>query len=160
LAFSKKYYKNIIGLCLANSTSLSDSKERKINRDRAVEAVKQNHKAFVRISILNLFRPKNRKLFSSEIKKVKEEALKMPVQGIIAALEGMKVRKNRQDILRKSLKIMMIIGRKDPVLNYDALIKEVENTQVILIELADGHMSYIENKKGFTDGIMHFIEKL
>ena len=160
LAYSNKYEKNIIGLCLVNSTSQSDSEERKINRDRAIDAVKQNHKTYVRISISNLFRTKNRKLFLKEIKQLVTEALEMPVQGIIAALEGMKIRFNQEKVLQsKHFKTMMIIGRKDPVLNYVAMIKELKNTNVLGVELADGHMSYIENQKDFTYNIMHFIEK-
>ena len=43
LAFAEKYHNNIVGLCLANSTSKPDSDERKRNRNRAIAAVKQNH---------------------------------------------------------------------------------------------------------------------
>lgn len=161
LALAEQNGENIIGLCLANSTSRSDSKERKANRDRAIAAVKQNHKTFVRISISNLFRPKNRKLFSKELRQVKEEALKISVQGIVAALEGMKRRPDRSELLKNpSFKKMMIIGKKDPVLNYNALIEELRNTDVTIVELPDGHMSYIEDKKEFTYSIMHFIENI
>jgi pimeloyl-ACP methyl ester carboxylesterase len=85
LAFAKNYKNNILGLCLMNSTTKADSVERKKNRDRAIIAVKYNYKSFVRIAVVNLFRPKNRKLFSKQIKPIKQEALKTPVQGIIAA---------------------------------------------------------------------------
>ena len=60
LAFSQLFPSNIKGLCLMNSTALPDSKEKKINRDRAVAAVKQNHKTFVRIAIPMLFSEENR----------------------------------------------------------------------------------------------------
>ncbi|NND51521.1 MAG: alpha/beta hydrolase [Flavobacteriaceae bacterium] len=161
LTICEKYGDEIIGLCLANSTSQSDSEERKLNRDRAVEAVKMNPKTFINVLISNLFRPKNRTLFSEEIKALKEEAYKMKVQGIIAAIEGMKIRKNREEVLKNSpFNKMMIIGTKDPILNPDHLLNEIKNTDVVCVELADGHMSYIENKEEFTYNIMHFIEKL
>ena len=69
-----------------NSTSKPDSIDKQKNRDRAIEAVKHNHKTFIRVSISNLFRPKNRRIFSEDIKTVTHEALKIPLQGIIAAL--------------------------------------------------------------------------
>ena len=60
------------GLFLLNSTSRADSDERKINRDRAIKAVKQNYTNFVRISITNLFSEDNREVFAKEIEKVKK----------------------------------------------------------------------------------------
>ena len=161
LAFAEKYPEMMKGLCLMNSTATADSKEKKVNRDRAIVAVKNNYKAFIKISISNLFRPKNRPIFKDEISIVKDEALKIPVQGIIAALEGMKIRKDRTEILKtKSFKKMMIIGKHDPVLDQDSLIKQTKNTDVEIVEFPDGHMSHIENKKDFSEKIMHFIENI
>jgi len=160
LAFAELYPQKVTGLCLMNSTALEDSPEKKQNRDRAIEAVKQNHKTFIGLSIANLFRPKNRTIFSDEIKNMKEEALQFPIQGIIAALKGMKIRKNRVKLFRNAaFKKMMIIGLKDPVLEYGTLIDQTKDLDVEIVEFPDGHMSYIENKEEFAYKIMHFIEK-
>lgn len=160
LAFAELYPQKVKGLCLMNSTALEDSLEKKQNRDRAAEAVKQNHKTFIGLSIANLFRPKNRTIFSDEIKKMKEEALKFPIQGVVAALEGMKIRKNRVELWRKgTFKKMMIIGLKDPILEYSTLINQTKGSDAEIVKFPDGHMSYIENKEEFTYKIMQFIEK-
>jgi hypothetical protein len=99
-------------------------------------------------------------VFSEEIQNIKEEALQFPIQGIIAALEGMKIRKNRVGLFRNAkYKKMMIIGRKDPALQYNTLIDQIKDSDVEMVEFPDGHMSYIENKEEFTYSIMHFIEK-
>lgn len=161
LAFAEKYPEMMKGLCLMNSTAMADSKEKKVNRDRAIVAVKHNYKAFIKISISNLFRPKNRPIFKDEISIVKNEALKIPLQGIIAALEGMKIRKDRTKILKSAaFKKMMIIGKHDPVLDQGSLIKQTKNTDVKIVEFPDGHMSHIENKKEFSEQLLHFIEKI
>lgn len=161
LAFAELYPKQVNGLCLMNSTTKPDSKEKQKNRDRAIIAVKQNYKTFINISIPNLFRPKNRRIFKDKIKAVKKEAFKTSIQGVVAALEGMKIRKDRQDILRSGdFKKMMVIGVKDPVLNYQSLIEQLSNTTVNILELPDGHMSHIENKYVFSYNIMHFIENI
>ena len=55
LAFAELFPDNVKGLFLLNSTSRADSEEKKINRDRAIVAVKQNYGAFVSMSIANLF---------------------------------------------------------------------------------------------------------
>ena len=81
------------------------------------------------------------------------------MQGIIAALEGMKIRENREVLLHFTpFKKMFILGKKDPVLDYESLISQIKNTKVKLVEFPDGHMSHIENKDEFLHKIMHFIE--
>jgi pimeloyl-ACP methyl ester carboxylesterase len=160
LAFAELYPKKVERLCLMNSSALDDNLEKKQNRDRAIEAVKQNPKTFIGLSIANLFRPKNRTLFSKEIQSLKEEALQFPIQGIIAAIEGMKIRKNRVKLFRNATcKKMMIVGRKDPALQYSTLIDQTKGSDVEMVEFPDGHMSYIENKEEITYKIMYFIEK-
>lgn len=160
LALAENTSKNIQGLCLMNSTAQPDSDERKVNRDRAIAAVKQNHRAFVSMSVSNLFAPDNRELLKKEIEHTKQEALKTPLQGIIAALEGMKTRKDRTQLLRQStFNKLLIIGKKDPVLDYQVLLNHAQEIGVEIIEFSDGHMSHIENKKELTYKLMQFIEK-
>jgi hypothetical protein len=143
-----------------NSTTVADTLERQINRDRAIAAVKQNHKSFISMSVSNLFAPDNRERFVKDIEKVKHEALKMPLQGIIAALEGMKIRKERTHLLFKSsFKKMIILGRRDSVLDFETTIKEIKKTNVEVVDYPDGHMSHIENIYELTYNILRFIEK-
>lgn len=159
LAFAEKNPKQINGLCLLNSTAKADTEEKQKNRDRAIGAVKQNHKTFIRMAIANLFRPKNRVIFSDKINDLITEASHTPLQGIIAALEGMKTRKNREFIWHTTTyKKMMVIGKNDPVLDYNSLMEQVENTDVLTVEFQDGHMSHIENESSLLHELMHFIE--
>lgn len=161
LAFAEKYPDQIQGLCLANSSTKSDSEERKINRERAIKAVKQNHKAFVSMAVTNLFAIKNQELLKDEIALVKEEALKTPLQGIIAALEGMKTRPDRTSVLKNAtFPKLMIVGKEDPIIPYHNAINEAYETNTKVIKFPDGHMSYIENEVFFLHHIMHFIDYL
>ena len=161
LAFAEKYKTSVLGLCLMNSTAEDDNAERKKNRDRAIAAVKENHKSFIRIAIVNLFRPKNRIIFSKEIKLIKQEALKMPIQGIVAALEGMKIRPNRIKFFKNAdFKKLMIISKKDPILDFESLKKQIDNSNIKPVEFPDGHMSHIENKNLFLQHILHFIKNI
>ncbi|MDT8418712.1 MAG: alpha/beta hydrolase, partial [Lutibacter sp.] len=147
LAFAKLFPSNVKGLCLMNSTALPDSEEKKLNRDRAIKAVKQNHKTFVSIAIPVLFLEKNRKIFIEEIEQITQEALQLSPQAIIAALEGMKIRKNQTSIYKTAnFPIQMILGKLDPALDYESLISQTKNTNVKVVEFPDGHMSHIENK--------------
>ena len=160
LAFSEKHPDKLNGLCLMNSTAQEDSSERKTNRNRAILAVKQNHKTFIRLAISNLFVPENRNHFSKQIAHIVDEALQTPLQGIIAALEGMKIRPDRQPLLTTAIfKKMMIISKNDPVLEYNSLINEAKKCNAKIVEFPDGHMSHIENKREFLLNTMYFIEK-
>ncbi|WP_142784279.1 alpha/beta fold hydrolase [Changchengzhania lutea] len=159
LAFAERNPEALLKLCLMNSTAQEDSTERKENRERAINAVKQNHQLFINMAISNLFRPKNRIIFAEAIKAIKKEALRTPLQGIIAALEGMKIRKNREAIMKNgSFKTMMMISKKDPVLDYAIVMEEAKRNEAKVVEFSDGHMSYIENESLFFQSIMYFIE--
>ncbi|WP_053991899.1 alpha/beta fold hydrolase [Mangrovimonas sp. TPBH4] len=160
LALAELFPENVLSVCLLNSTAEGDSEERQLNRDRAVKAVKQNHRAFVSMAISNLFAEDNRERFSDVIDQVRSEALKTPLQGIIAALEGMKIRKDRRkQFVNAKYKKLLVIGLKDPVLDYESVMAYVGNSDIELVEFADGHMSYIENKKELDYKIFQFIEK-
>lgn len=160
LAFAELYPESVKGLVLQNSTSLADSEERKENRDRAIKAVKKDYTTFVRLSVSNLFCEDNRERLVDEIEKVKLEALKTPLQGIIAALEGMKIRKDREIILHFApYPIQIILGKKDGVLNYEDNIAQIVNTKVQLTTFPDGHMSQIENREKLLKVLLKFIKK-
>ncbi len=159
LAFAEANPDALKGLCLLNSTASADTDEKRKNRDRAIKAVKQNYKIFVRMSISALFRPKNRTIFSEEIKHIKKEALKTPLQGIVAALEGMKIRNDREVLLHFSpYKKMIILGKKDPVLEFHSIIEQTKNAPIYVVELPDGHMSHIENFDGTLKALKTFVK--
>ena len=161
LAFAELYSETIKGLVLLNSTARADSEERKKNRDRAVKAVKQSFTNFISLSIGNLFSENNRGRLSVEIENVKKEALKTPLQGIIASLEGMKVRKDREVLLHLTpYPKLMVLGEKDPVLPYEETIQQLENTKVELVTFPDGHMSYIENQQQLLILLINFFKKI
>ncbi|WP_264519900.1 alpha/beta fold hydrolase [Flavobacterium sp. N1994] len=161
LAFAELHPEYMKGLFLLNSTSRSDSDERKINRDRAIVCVKQDYTNFVRMSITNLFSEDNREILAKEIEKVKKEALKTPLQGIVAALEGMKIRKDREVLLHFApYPIQLVLGKKDGVLVYEDNIDQIEDTKVALTTFPDGHMSHIENEKALLKVLLDFLKKV
>lgn len=160
LAFIDLYPNLVDGLVLLNSTSYADSEERKANRDRAILAVKHNYKAAISMSIANLFSEENRGKLVEEINWAKEEALQTPLQGIVAAQEGMKARVDRERLLHNtSFPKLLILGQKDPVLNFEENKSQVDGTNVQLEILPDGHMSHLENKVALEKLILDFLKK-
>lgn len=148
LALAELHPENIQKLVLLNSTSKEDSAEKKLNRTRAIKAVKQNYVSFASLAVANLFSEDNRTRLSAEIEETKVQALQTPLQGIVASLEGMKIRKDREALLRENLfPVLLVLGKKDPVLNYEENITQIKDTTATLVSFEDGHMSHIENKE-------------
>jgi len=161
LAFAELYPDMMKGLVLVNSTSRADSDERKLNRDRAILAIKKSYTTAIRMAISNLFSEENRDRLTDEIEAVKLEALKTPLQGIVAAQEGMKVRNDREVLLHLTpYPKVLILGKKDPVLNYEENKDQVENSDVELVTFNDGHMSHIENRDELTEVLLNFLKKI
>jgi pimeloyl-ACP methyl ester carboxylesterase len=161
LAFAELYPDTVKGIVLVNSTSRADSDERKRNRDRAIIAVKQNYSAFIRMSIANLFSENNRERLADSIEEVKLEALKTPLQGIVAALEGMKIRKDREVMLHFApYPIQLILGKKDGVLLYEENRDQILDTHVQLTTFEDGHMSHIENQAELLAVLSGFLKRV
>jgi pimeloyl-ACP methyl ester carboxylesterase len=159
LAFAELHPDMMKGLVLLNSTSRADSEERKTNRDRAIKAVKQSFQNFISLSISNLFSEENRERLSESIENVKKEALKTPLQGIVASLEGMKIRIDREVLLHLTpYPKLLVLGKKDPVLNYEETKEQIEDTQVQLLSLPDGHMSHIENQDALRIKLLQFFK--
>ena len=161
LAFAELYPEYVKGLALLNSTARADSEERKQNRDRAIKAVKHSFINFISLSIANLFSEGNRERLVNEIESVKNKALKTPLQGIVASLEGMKIRSDREALLHlTAFPKLLILGEKDPVLPHEETKQQVENTEVELIVFPDGHMTHIENEEELTGVLLKFFKHI
>ena len=161
LAFAELYPDIIKGLVLLNSTARADNEERKKNRDRAIKAVKHSFANFISLSIANLFSENNRERLATTIENIKQEALQTPLQGIVASLEGMKIRQDREVLLHLTpFPKLLILGEKDPVLNYEETKEQIENTAVQLITFPDGHMSHIENQDQLLAVLLSFFKSI
>ncbi len=162
LAFAQKYPEMLKGLCLFHSTAYPDSEEKKKDRNRAIKIVKNNPSLFIRPMIKNLFSKKNIKYLKEEIQLATRVALQTPVQGIIAALIGMRDRPSYIRILKEStFPIMMIIGKYDNVLPYTILQEQcelIQNKECLFLEY-DGHYGLLENPKYTGIAIRKFARK-
>ncbi|WP_299618519.1 alpha/beta hydrolase [uncultured Tenacibaculum sp.] len=157
LALAEKHPEIFEGLCLLNATSQSDSEERKKIRNRAIAMAKTNYKTLVSMSINNLFASETYQEFKEEIEACRQDALKTPVQGYIACTEGMKLRKNREEVLvSTNFKKLIITGKKDPVLHVSEIQEEAKRTNTPLVTVSNGHMSHIENREEIIKELKEF----
>ena len=159
LAYSDLYSKDLIGLCLMNSTYEADSEERIILRKKANKMVRTNYQNVVKSSFSNLFTQESRKIHKKHFDLAMKEALKTSLRGYIAGQEGMILRKDRFEVLKSlNCKKLIILGRRDPVIDADKVIAETENTDIRTVVFDQGHMAHIENREVFLQSLLHFIE--
>ncbi|MBT8261960.1 MAG: alpha/beta hydrolase [Bacteroidia bacterium] len=158
LAYLEKHPETVRQCILLNSTTYADSADRKINRERALKLIPDNKELFINVSINNLFAEDTREDFSKDIQQLQMEANEIPTSGILAAIRGMKDRKDRSDVLKEfqGSKIL-ICGTKDTVVPFKDSKRAASFTKSKLISMASGHMTLIENSKELTE-IVHFIE--
>ncbi|UUV21871.1 alpha/beta fold hydrolase [Paenimyroides aestuarii] len=160
LAFAELYPDNVRSLVLLNASAQADSEERKINRGRAIEVVKKNSDAFIQMATRNLFDDKAHKKFKKEIAVFTTQALQTPVQGIIAALEGMKTRMDREALLHFGpYPKLMIASENDTIIPIKDIKEQVENTDVSLEIVPGGHVSTIEQFQKVLDILSAFLKK-
>lgn len=148
LAFAEFFPDNLKGMCLFHSTCFTDSEEKKRDRTRAVRLVKSDAKVYTKNTIKNLFALKNLIKNKKEISFAQKIAANTSKRGIVASLEGMKDRPNRDIVLNFSeYPIMMIIGRYDAILPMQSLLNQSEfiPSKYLLLLENDGHMGFLEN---------------
>lgn len=159
LALAENNPDNIKGLIMFHSSAKADTEQKKIDRTRAIEVVKRNSKVFINESIPNLFYTAG-KPYKREINQAKKIALSTSKQGIIAALEGMRVRLDREIVLKFApYPVLYIIGKEDAILPYLDLINQAElasNGDYLLLEKV-GHMGVMEAKEDALNAIKKFV---
>lgn len=162
LAFAEKYPDKLHGLVMVNSTANSDSKDRLRSRNQLIELVKRNKTKAIEALIPSFFVGKTSKIARLK-KRYLKEAHKCSNRGIIASVEGMKVRKEREIVLKFApYSYLYIIGGVDPILNPEKLKDQVaQGENGYLIELKESsHMSFLEEEGKVYIALKQFAKKL
>lgn len=150
LAFAEKFPEHVCGLCLFHSTSYADTDAKKIERERAIRLAKKSPVKYTSALIGNLFALANVRYMRDEISWMKRMAAKTKVQGIVASLEGMKIRKNRENVLRYAeFPVLFIAGKRDNVIPFETSEKQsalAKDERFVALEKT-GHMGFIEAKE-------------
>lgn len=152
LAFAELFPERISKMVMLNSTFRADDDERKETRDRAVRLMGEHPKAFISMAISNWATEESREKFGDEIDALKNYAFTFPVEGILAALKGMRDRKDRSEVLAKFEKPKyLLLGEEDPLIPAHQTAEDAEKLGVQTKVIAGGHMSMIENFEGVLD---------
>ncbi|NCC72431.1 MAG: alpha/beta hydrolase [Sphingobacteriia bacterium] len=162
LEFAKQYPQMLSGICLFHSHAAADTEEVKENRRRTIEMIKLNRKGFVKQFIPDLFAEINTVKFAEKIDMLWHRADKMSGQSIIAALEGMKERSGKLDLLlNTTIPVLFIAGKDDmriPVQNVLAQAILPRHSEVLVLAEV-GHMGFIEARDDTMEMISCFAHK-
>jgi pimeloyl-ACP methyl ester carboxylesterase len=147
LAFAEKYPRMLKGFILFHSHAAADSPEARANRERTIKLAEKDHHGFIKNFIPDLFAPVNISRCGKEIIKLRDMAMKTEKAGIIAALEGMKIRPDRQHVLlHTKVPVLFIIGKSDRRMPMEMIMPQTllpSHCEVLLMDQV-GHMGFIE----------------
>lgn len=163
LTFAEKYPRMLKGFVLFHSNAAADSAEARINRDRTIILVQKDRQDFIKNFIPKLFDPANVKKFGKEIENLKELAQKTSKEGVIAALEAMKNRPDRQHMLAQTkLPVLFIVGKNDSRIPMEVIIPQAllpEHSEILLLDHV-GHMGFIEASAKTLHAVKGFAERI
>ena len=159
LSFAYLYPEILKGLILFHSQTDADDEEARRNRDRAIEVVRQNRSGFINQFIPDLFAPVNRERLKNEIEVLKNQAGSISGKALVAAMEGMKVRKNKRDLLASiSIPVFFIAGRQDTRIPFNKVLEQIAlpaHAEALLLNDV-GHMGYLEAPEITLEAVRSF----
>ena len=163
LAFREDFYYSSMSCVLFHSTCYSDTPEKKENRKREIELVKNGKKdIIINTNIPRAFADDNLEKFRSKVERAKKIAGDSDNQGIIALLNGMKERPDRSILLKDdNIPVLVIAGKKDNYIPFEVaegLIEHGTNIELAVLENS-GHMGFIEEREKAAMILKAFLNK-
>lgn len=160
LAFAELYPENVSGVCLLHSTSYADSEDKKLERGRLIEVVKNGGKSKVTRTISSHFLTDENKKYLAKVEAIQAIANKTPEQSIANSLEGMKERKSRDLILKfAEYPVLFVVGKNDSIIEYNSVFSQIGLCKypafVVLEE--QGHFGFVEAPDSVLPDLIAFI---
>lgn len=161
LAFADIYPARIESLCLFHSMAGSDSDEAKEVRDRKIKLMLKHPHALIEESIKNLFWEEKRVELAKEIEQLSNKAKERSPSGYIQALEAMKKRPNRSNVLKTDIPIYYLAGKHDPIIPLEKSLFESKNINLGRFKILNnsGHMGFLEEKELSLELLTKFLER-
>lgn len=101
----------------------------------------------------------SREKFKEDLDFLKNQAYTFPIEGITAALRGMRDRKDRTEVLSKFPKPKyLLLAEDDPIIDAKETSKLAQQAGVKVKIISGGHMSMIENQTALLDFVQSALE--
>lgn len=163
VAFAELFPEKVNGLCLFHSSAMADSDEKKLDRDRAIEVVKRDRNAFLEGMIPKMFAAANLLRLKGDVEKILSIAKNISIEGLTAALAGMRDRQDRQHILDKAdFPVLFISGKDDLLIPFDKMPQQFirpGHSEVLMLS-GVGHVGFYEARRKTLFAIRKFMEEI
>ncbi len=162
MSYLANYPDKIAGLVMFHSNPFQDNDEKKANRDREIEIIKQGKQEILfNTNVPKGFANVNLDKFKDKVEWAKAVAAKCRPEGIISLLEGLKIRPDRQDLLKyTNTPVLFILGKKDNYTDFDTMYTVACNAprgEILVLEHS-GHMGFIEEPQKCLDSLTSFVQ--
>jgi pimeloyl-ACP methyl ester carboxylesterase len=151
------------GIVLFHSHATADTEEVRENRRRTINIVKLNKGGFIKQFIPDLFADKNIVRFQSEIEALQVSAAHTRADAIISALEAMRDRSSKIELLLNTkIPVLFIAGKEDPRIPVQNVMAQAilpEHSEVLILG-GVGHMGFIEARSKTLGMLNCFARKL
>lgn len=162
MAFADLFPDYLSALSLFHSTPFADSEEKKKNRDREIELLRQGKKKLIYSNHFpKVFAKENEVKFKDRIEEAKIIASNLAEEAIISTLEGMKLRKDYSEVL-KNLKVpfLYVAGKGDQFIPYELRNQLHYPKDYEIMELEkSGHIGFIEEDEKAYNNLISFIQE-
>ncbi len=161
LAFCERHPGMLDGLVLFSSTPNADTEEKRENRRREIELVRAGKKErLARVAPGAGFAADNRIRMAGAIEELTEQVYLTEDEGIVALLNGMIARPDRNEMLRRSpVRQLFLFGRKDeyiPAAVAEQLIAAHPQAQAVWLA-GSGHMGFLEEPQASAEALLRFM---
>jgi len=161
MAFADLFPDYMSALSLFHSTPFADSEEKKKNRDREIELLRQGKKKLIYSNHFpKVFAKRNEAKFKNRIEEAKLIASNLAEEFIISTLEGMKQRKDYSEVL-KNLKVafLYVTGKGDQFIPYDLRhqLNYPKDYEIMELEKS-GHIGFVEEEAKAFALLLSFIQ--
>lgn len=164
IAYAEKWGEKLAGLCLFHSHPFADSEEKKEGRLKAIDFINKNgHVIYVRQTIPQLFVYDYSKGYQSEVNALIHNAVQFKPEGIIAALNCMRNRRDRSDVLRNiQCPVLMLIGKHDTAvpLELSMAMAPLPSRGIVHIFPTVGHMGMFSASRETSKAFREFLTEL
>ncbi len=161
LSFAAQFPGVLNGFCLYHSSAFADSEEKKTNRQKAINLIRNEGKdVFVKAMVPNLFAEAFVAANPEVIAAVTQESLKVAAASLIAYYEAMIKRPERTLVLEQATcPIQFIIGGKDTAVPFEQSMQQAHLPNTSWIHILDeaGHMGMYEAKDACAVFVRDFV---
>ena len=164
LAFAANYPDAVQGLCLFHSTPNPDPEEKREGRNREIVLIREGKLSLaIAKGIPQMFAADNVPRFAEKITEIKEIAEICDPEGIIACLEGMMARPDRNTFLAGFTKpLLFVFGEKDRYISMEVaqgLAERYKQAQTLWLANS-GHNGFIEEPEKAAEKLNDFMKGL